>query len=465
MTALLTDRPLATLVHSGRRAPLVTGGDAEDINLDHAASAAPLRAVVDAVSEYLTSGQYSAIHRGPRWASVWSTNLYEVARDVARWFFHAPTDSAVIWTENTTGAINIVAQAFESSTRVLVCAFEHHANLLPWGLCDYTLLPVPPDHGALLEAMETELTARRFELVTVTGASNVTGEIPPIAQITELAHRHGARVLLDAAQLAPHHLINMQALGVDWVACSGHKLGAPFRVGCLIGPPLPTDRPPLIRGGGIVDFVLPDMTTMWVQDPEQRHEPGSQNVVGVLATAVAMATLRPELDRVAVSERVLMDVAVPALASVPGLRTYRMWPGTPRIGVLTFNIVGDRRAKVEPIPYALLAAVLAAEHAVGTRGGCHCAHPLWAHLMGLDLPAARRMGEARRSGGTVLGGVRMSMGLDTTVDSVLALVDALLRIVKHGPQWDYQLSADTSTCVPVNDPRGEYVMPYIPPWG
>jgi hypothetical protein len=85
--------------------------------------------------------------------------------------------------------------------------------------------------------------------------------------------------------------------------------------------------------------------------------------------------------------------------------------------------------------------------------------------MGLDLPAARRMGEARRSGGTVLGGVRMSMGLDTTVDSILALVDALLRIVKHGPQWDYQLSADTSTCVPVDDPRGEYVMPYIPPWG
>lgn len=454
-------RPLSTLVHSGPPAPLVTGGTAEDVNLDHAASAAPMRAATAAVCEYLTSGQYSGIHRGPRWSSVWSTNVYEDARDVARWFFGAPPGSTVVWTANTTGAINTVAHAFGPAARVLVFAFEHHANLLPWKRYNnYTRLDVPANHDALLEALERELSRTQFDLVAVTGASNVTGEMPPLAAIATLAHRYGARVLVDAAQLAPHHLIDMTALGVDWVACSGHKLGAPFGVGVLVGPALPGERAPLIWGGAVVDYVLPDLSTVWLDHPEHRYEPGSPNVVGVLATAVAMETLRPELDRVGLSEQLLMGLAVDALASVPGLQCYRMWPGTARIGVLMFNVVGDARARVEPLPYALLGAVLAAEYGIGTRAGCFCAHPLIAHLLGVDAAAARRMGAKRRKGAVVVGGVRVSLGLDSTVDSILALVDALLRIVKHGPQWDYQLSGDTSKCVPLNDRRSEHVMTF-----
>lgn len=454
MNALALDRPLSALVPDPPVVPLVTGGAVPYLNLDHAASAAPLRSTITAVRDYLTSGQYSAIHRGAGWPSLWSTDLYELARDVARWFFNAPEDAAVVWTNNTTGAINTVVHAFGPATRVVVCAFEHHANLLPWTLCELTLLPVPPDRAALLESLETALAAGGVDLVAVTGASNVTGEIPPLAEIAALAHAHGARVLVDAAQLAPHHRIDMAALGVDWVVCSGHKLGAPFGVGVIVGDPLPIDRPPFIRGGAVVDYVLPDLTTAWLSHTEHRQEAGSPNVVGVLATVVAMATLAGELDRVADSERMLIDIGGQALTIVPGTECYRMWPSGPRIGVLTFNI--------KNFPYALLAAILSAEYGIGTRHGCFCAHPLVSHLHGVDLSAARQIEVARYSGGGLPGAVRVSFGLDSTLDSVLVLIEALLRIVKIGPQWPYRFNADRSECWPESDSRRRYRMSYEP---
>lgn len=460
MSVAVLDRPLHKLVYPAPRVPLLNGSTVEQAYLDHAASTAPLIAVADEVTRFLKSGQYAAVHRGMGFTSQWCTDLYEDARAIARAYLGAPPDANVIWTHNTTGAINTAVHAFGPNAPVIAFAFEHHANLLPWQLCDLVLLPVPRSHDALLHTLEVELIRRPAELVAVTGATNVTGEMPPLAEITALAHRYGARVLVDGAQWAAHHPVNMTALGIDWVALSGHKLGAPLGVGVLVGPALPAGRAPFLRGGAAVDFVLPDGYAYWLDHPEHRHEAGSPNVVGVLATAVAMATLiATGMDQVAMAEQMLTALAADALTGVLGDRVviHRMWPGAPRIGVLSFTVIG--------IPYALLALRLAAEFGIATRHGCFCAHPLIAHLNGIDLTAGQAIGAARHSGGQLPGAVRVSFGLDSTFDTVLRLVEALLDIVSGKSRWDYQLTPDGSGCSVVSDPRRGYQLPFSLPYG
>lgn len=435
--------PLHELVYPAPRVPLLDGSTVTQAYLDNAASAPPLIAVAEQVAEFLGNGQYAAVHRGMGHTSQWCTKLYEDARAVVRAFLGAPPDAHVIWTNNTTGAINTAAHAFGSAP-VIVFAFEHHANLLPWQLCDLVLLPVPPSTEALLAALEAELIRRPAELVAITGASNVTGECPPLAEIATLAHRYGARVLVDGAQWVAHHPVNMTALGVDWVACSGHKLGAPLGVGALVGPALPAGRAPLIRGGAVVDFVLPDGHAFWLDHPAHRHEPGSPNVVGVLATVTAMATLMAAgMERVAMAEQLLTELTANALAGVFGdsVEIYRMWADAPRIGVLAFNVVG--------IPYALLAARLAFEFGIASRHGCFCAHPLVAYLRGIDLAQGHIIGAARHDGGELPGAVRVSFGLDSDFDMVMRLIEALLDIIKRPSRWEYRLSPDKSQCAPM----------------
>jgi selenocysteine lyase/cysteine desulfurase len=192
----------------------------------------------------------------------------------------------------------------------------------------------------------------------------------------------------------------------------------------------------------------------WLDDPQARHEPGSPNITGVIGVATAMDTLMlAGMDVVEDSEQILLEFAIAALASVPGLKIYRMWEGASAVGAITFNIPG--------IPYALLASILSCEYGIDTRDGCFCAHPLMAHLLGLTAAQARAMGNNRRNGGIILGGVRVSLGLDTTYGSIMILADALRTIVKSGPRWSYQLTPDTSGCSPDLDLRGS---PFSPPW-
>lgn len=437
---------LPSLVVPSPQVPLVTGGTTTAIRFDNAASAIPLVSAVEAVAAYLCGGHYSAIHRGKGWASEWGTRVYENARKTACQFLGAANSTKIVWTQNTTGAINIVAHAFEGP--VIAFAFEHHANILPWK--NLTLLPVPSSPAELLTTLAAELARKPGALVAVTGASNVTGERPDIVAIAELAHAHGALILVDAAQLAPHCQIDMCAWDVDLLALSGHKLGAPSDVGILAVAPsaehILTQQPPLIKGGAIVDFVHTDGSVIWLNDPQARHEPGSPNITGVIGIAAAMNTLMSVgMGVVEDSEQILLEFAIAALAIVPGLKIYRMWKGAPAVGAITFNIPG--------IPYALLASVLACEYGIDTRDGCFCAHPLMAHLLGLTSEQARMMGNNRRNGGIILGGVRVSLGLDTTYGSIMILADALRTIVMSGPRWSYQLTPDTSGCSPDPDLR------------
>jgi selenocysteine lyase/cysteine desulfurase len=420
---------LLELVGGDLRVPLVDGTTARYVNLDNAASApalAPVAAVVDELLEY-----YGSVHRGAGFASIVSTEAYTAAREVVRGFVGARDDDLVLFTRNTTDAFNLLAAALPPGTTVVTFASEHHANLLPWRrhAAAVTHLPVPAGGpAAALAALDAELRrlgGRGPVLVSVTGASNVTGEVWPIEEIVAIAHRHGARVALDAAQLAAHRALDVEAWGVDYVAFSGHKLYAPYGAGVLAGRAdwLDAGRPYLAGGGAVRRVALDDVE--WATGPA-RHEGGTPAALGAVAIAAAVRTLDAAgWDAIVEHEAELLERLLSGLDALPGARTHELWPrGHDRVGVVTFGVKG--------IDAALLAAALGAEHAIGVRDGSFCAHPLMEHL----------------GGGTA---IRASIGIGTSAEDIDRLLHALHDIVDNGPRWTYVASG--GYVLPDPDPR------------
>jgi selenocysteine lyase/cysteine desulfurase len=430
---MLLSPALASVLGADTEVPCADGRSRRYVNLDYAASTPALDEVWDAVEAFMP--WYSSVHRGSGLKSQVATEAFEGTRDVVAEFAGARPGDAVIFVRNTTEAINVLAHALPASTRVLSSPVEHHANMLPWRRHELALLPFADSPDELCAATEHALrTARpRIDLVAVTGASNVTGEVWPLARLAAIAHRHGALLFVDAAQLAPHRAIDMAASGIDFLALSGHKLYAPFGAGALIGDASRLGAgPPLLQGGGAVELVTLD-EVVWAGAPE-RHEAGSPNVVGVVALGAACRKLRAlGMDAVAAHERVLAQRLRNGLASVPGLATLALWGGSDvdRVGVASFNLDGYR--------HPLLAAVLSAEHAIGVRHGCFCAHPLITRLLNVTDAELRHLrGELRAGRRPALpGAVRASLGLGTTVEDVDALLEALGEIAESGPRERY----------------------------
>ena len=447
---------LLRLVGAETVVPLVTGATTRYVNLDYAASAPALQAVHDAVEELL--GWYSSVHRGAGFKSRASTAAYEGARESIRRFVNGRDDDAVIITRNTTDSINLLAGTLPEGTHVVAFAGEHHANLLPWRRIGIRYLPLPesPDEAlGQLAATLAELPACNDpHLVAVTGASNVTGEIWPIGEIARVAHEHGARLLVDAAQLAPHFPIDMQRDGIDYLALSGHKLYAPYGAGALIGErDWLTAGDPFLRGGGAVKIVTVD-DTVWADLPD-RQEAGSPNVIGAVALGVACDTLASAgMERIAAEEAEMLSYAREQLASVEGFEHYRVWPAEhPRVGLLTFSL-GE-------MPYDLLAAVLSAEYGIGIRHGCFCAHPLMMRLLRVDDAEAHRLIDEARAGHheRLPGAARMSLGLASTRADIDALADALRIMGSSGPRWTYSVNPHTDEYETDPDPRPLPTLP------
>jgi selenocysteine lyase/cysteine desulfurase len=416
------------LVGADMQVPCVDGLHHRYVNLDYAASTPVMAEVWQAVEAFMP--WYSSVHRGSGMKSQIATAAYDGARDVVAKFVGAREDDDVVFVRNTTEAINVLAAALPGHTRVLSTPVEHHANMLPWRRHDLQVLPFPDSPEHLLDLTDAALTRRHADLLAVTGASNVTGEVWPLAELATIAHRHGTKLLVDGAQLAPHRAIDMAATGIDFLALSGHKLYAPLGGGALIGR-MP-DGEPLLHGGGAIELVTLD-DVIWLDSPD-RFEAGSPNVVGVVALAAACrALLDLGMDTVAAHERELAEYLWDGLATVPGLELLTLWPAgaVDRVGVATFNLDGYR----DP----LLAAILSAEHAIGVRHGCFCAHPLMARLRGFSdadmvpFVAAVRAGQRPHHPGAV----RASIGLGTTRGDIDHLVGALHTIARRGPLAHY----------------------------
>ncbi len=390
------------------RVPVKDGRQVPYANLDYAASAPCLEPVSAAVAEALPA--YSSVHRGAGYASRLTTARYEQARHAVRAFAGARPDDAVVFTRNTTDAMNLLARCLPDGVTVVVFESEHHASLLPWGRTVRLAPPVSP--GEAVRAADRALAALDGPvLLVVTAASNVTGELWPVAALANVAHGHGARIAVDAAQFAPHRRLDIAALDLDYVAFSGHKLYAPFGAGALIGRGDWLARAePYLRGGGASKNVGEQVE--WSADPEQRHEAGTPNVLGAIALAAACAALTAagwtELVREEERLTARLRAGLPA-----GVRELALWgPDHPRIGVVAFTVDGRGAREV--------AEILSAEYGIGVRDGKFCAHPLVRRLVGGEGGCADKSGAA----------VRASIGIGTTDEHVDRLLAALRDIVE-----------------------------------
>jgi selenocysteine lyase/cysteine desulfurase len=442
--------PLPGLAGRDLQVPLAAGGTARYVNLDNAASTPAMAAVVEAVNQVLP--WYSSVHRGAGHASQVSTRLYEASRTAVHRFAGARPDDVVVFVRNTTDAVNHLAATLPMADGqvVLTTAVEHHANMLPWRRRAPVVHIAPqPSPQALIDAVRGALQSHDVGIVAMTGASNVTGEVYPIAEVAALGHDAGALMVVDAAQLAPHRAIDMAASGVDCLALSGHKMYAPFGMGAYVAPErVLHDCVPPLAGGGAVDFVTLD-DVLWTHLPE-RLEAGSPNVVGAVALAAACTELqRCGMDAVAEHERELLRYLDERLARLDRVHVHRLWDGpeVDRLGVCTFTVEG--------VQHALVAAYLSAEHAIGVRHGCFCAHPYITHLLGITPKEADVVRRELRRGehAHVPGAVRASFGIGTTRADVDALCDALTALVERGPALDYVQDHATGDFLPLGDTR------------
>ncbi len=437
---LLTRLRLTTI---GRGRPVPTEeGPSPYVHLDNAASTPTFKPV------------WRAVRLAWRLPEDRRTELVAAVRSLCAGFFGAPAENYdVIFTSNTTEAVNLAAHALvpkpprgtvpECETVVLNTDAEHNSNELPWRFAQgATLVRTPVDDEGFPDLGEMERLLReynvdrahgrkRIRIVAVSGASNVLGACPDLAEVARIAHRHQALVFVDAAQLAAHRAIRMDADGLDGLAFSGHKMYAPFGAGGLI-----------LRKG------------LWPAGDEafeSARMSGDENVAGIAALGKAIDLLeRVGMDVVGEEEMKLTRTALRELAGVPGIRVYGIAdPDSPRIsrrlGVISFELAN--------IPHNLAAAQLAESAGVGVRTGCHCAHILVKRLLRMH-PAREAVSNlgmrfAPRITRSVLPGlVRASLGLENDEDDVRRLAFALVKIGGRRRNFVTRLLAKTHNAVP-----------------
>ncbi len=423
--------------------PLLDGTHTRYVNFDNAASTPALRPVFDKVNEFLN--WYSSVARGTGFKSQIATEAYELAHDIVACFVGANLETnTVIFGKNTTEAINKLARRFPLAPDdiVLVSLMEHHSNDLPWRQRARVYHIGVRDDGSLDEDHYDRLLeqhAGQIKLVAVSGAQNVTGFLNPIHRLAEKAHAVGAKIAVDAAQLAPHRPIDVRPdddpRHLDFVAIAGHKMYAPYGTGALIGPKAIFEQgTPDQVGGGTVRLVTRDQVR-WALAPE-RDEAGSPNVVGAVALAQTILSLQDiGMEAIARHEAELTAYALRRMRQIPGVRIYGESDprrAAERLGTIPFT--------VEEADHYKVAAVLSFEGGIGVRNGCFCAHPYMLHLLGLSGDQAllhlEEMMEGKRVGRP--GMVRASFGCYNTTEEVDRFIAILSRLSAGDVRGDYE---------------------------
>ena len=350
--------------------------------LDSAATALKPTAVIRDERAY--SELYTAnIHRGRHLLSEEASTAYEAVRQRAARFLNA-SPSSIVFVKNATEGLNLVARGLglQKSDRVLTSVAEHHSNLVPWmrqaNVCFIERDPLQP---LTTDAVRQALDTFRPRVLTLGHASNVTGVIEPIAEICALARSQGVMVVVDASQSAPHLPLDVQALGCDFLALSGHKMLGPTGTGVLWGRYELLDKlEPLVLGGGTVQRVTAQGYEL--KALPHRLEAGTPNVAGVIGLGTAMGYLQDlGFDAIAAHEEALANHMEEELARIPGLRVIMSRP-KPRLALAQIAPVSQHISPDE------LASMLSDTHNIMVRSGYHCAHPLFDRL-GLGQGAHR----------------------------------------------------------------------------
>jgi cysteine desulfurase/selenocysteine lyase len=341
---------------------------------DNAATTQKPQVVIDRLS-YFYEHENSNVHRAAHELAARSTDAYEKARDTVARFLNAPSSQDIIFVRGTTEAINLVAQSWGrqniiAGDEIVITWLEHHANIVPWQLlCEVTgaklrVVPVD-DSGQVLLGEYQKLLSSRTRLVAFTHVSNALGTVTPAQEIIAMAHRVGARVLLDAAQSVSHLHVDVQALDCDWCAFSGHKIFGPTGIGVLYGKQEPLESmPPWQGGGSMIDDVTFEKTTF--QPPPSRFEAGTGNIADAVGLGVALEYLtRIGIHNVARYEHELLVYAMEALKSIPGLRL--IGTAAEKTSVVSFVLAGHSNQDI---------GVALNRMGIAVRTGHHCAQPI-----------------------------------------------------------------------------------------
>ena len=357
------------------------------IYLDSAATAQRPEAVIEAISGFYRNDNAN-VHRGIYELSRRATERFEGARAAVARFIGAAEPEEVIWTRGTTEAINLVAgtwgpQNVGEGDEILLTMLDHHSNIIPWQLLarrvGARLRYVDiDDQGRLRLDQLDQLIGDRTRLVALNHVSNALGTVNPVREIVERAHAAGAAVLVDGAQGAPHLPVDVQALGCDFYALSGHKLGGPMGIGALWSRrDLLEEMPPYQGGGEMIDQVHPDEST-WAPIPH-KFEAGTPNVAGAVGMGAAVEFLEAlGPDAIREHERQLVEYGLERLREVEGLRVFGPLGPEERIAVFSFALEGIH-------PHDL--ATILDSQGVAVRAGHHCTQLL---MRCLQVPATTR---------------------------------------------------------------------------
>lgn len=349
------------------------------VYLDNAATSQTPHQVIETLDHYYR--HYNAnIHRGLHTLADEATAAFEGTRDIVRDFINAGDRREIIFTRGTTEAINLVAQSWgranlAAGDEVLISQLEHHSNIVPWQLLanqlDLRIKVIPVDeHGALDMAAYRELFTERTRLVAVNHISNAFGTINPVREMATIAHRHGALILIDGAQAAPHEPVDVRAIGADFYAFSGHKAYGPTGAGVLYGKAALLEAMPPWQGGGeMIRTVSFDADTTYAEIPH-KFEAGTPAIGDVIAMGRALQWI----DDIGVSlvgawEQRLLAHANEQLTVIDGLRILGTAPH--KAGVISFVVEGAHAQDI---------GLLIDQLGVAIRTGNHCAQPLLHHF-------------------------------------------------------------------------------------
>jgi len=342
--------------------------------LDSGASAQKPASVIDQIADYYRT-DYANVHRGVYHLSARSTELFEAARVKAQRFLNAADPREIVFVRGATEAINLVAQSWgaaflEAGDEVLISELEHHSNIVPWQLLRDRLgfrlvvAPIDATGGLDLAAFAAHLSPRT-RLVAITHLANATGALVPVETVVKLAHRVGARVLVDGCQAAPRLDVDVQALGCDFYVFSGHKTYGPTGIGVLWGRHELLAAMPPWQGGGEMILNVTFEKTLY-QEPPHRFEAGTPDISGAIGLGTALDFIE-ELgrDNILEHEEALTGYGVDRLSRIPGLQL--VGAGQRRLGILSFDLEGIHPHDV---------ATVLDRHHVAVRAGHHCAQPL-----------------------------------------------------------------------------------------
>ncbi|WP_057465162.1 cysteine desulfurase [Pseudovibrio sp. POLY-S9] len=375
------------------------------VYLDNGASAQKPTAVIDAITKAYTQ-EYANVHRGLHYLSNTATENFEAARETVRRFLNAPSVDEIIFTKSTTEAINLVSYGLEGDIQegdeIIISIMEHHSNIVPWNFLRerkgavIKWAPIAEDGTFLLDEFEKLLTDRT-KIVAMTHMSNVTGTVVPVKEVTRLAHERGAKVLIDGSQSAVHMPVDVQDIGCDFYAITGHKLYGPSGIGVLYGKKEILNKMRPFQGGG---EMIKDVTECLVTYAEAPHrfEAGTPPIVQAIGLGAALDYMESlGRENIALHEASLRDYAEQRLKEVNSLKIFGN--AKDKGSIFSFEIEGVHAHDI---------SMVIDRAGVAVRAGTHCAQPLLA-----------RYG--------VTSTCRASFGLYNTHDEVDRLVEALRK--------------------------------------